>query len=137
MEWSKYQNKLVPYLRMVCLKNNSLAPVAEKVDNAVKWINLYPSISKGVSVLWGSTSFIFHLSTSFLGVSHHKREEAFNPWAFWGDTFYSCLFSLRLKNLLQKNLTSLLEVTIKKLSLPQQKEYTCLRSVWNLSSMTK
>ena len=35
MEWSQYQNKLVPYLRMVCLKNNSLAPVAEKVDNAV------------------------------------------------------------------------------------------------------
>ena len=129
MEGSQYQNKLIPYLRMVCLKNNSPAPVVEKVDNAVKW--------QAVSLLWGSTSFIFHLSTSFLAVSHHKLEEAFKPWAFWGDTFYSCLFSLRLKNLLQKNLTSLLEVTIKKLYLPQQKGYTCLRSVWNLSSMTK
>ena len=37
MEGSQYQNKLIPYLRMVYLKNNSPAPVGEKVDNAVKW----------------------------------------------------------------------------------------------------
>ena len=51
MEGSQYQNKLVPYLRKVCLKNNSLAPVVEKVDNAVKWINLYPSIQGSISSL--------------------------------------------------------------------------------------
>ena len=51
MEGSQYQNKLVPYLRMVCLKNNALAPVVEKVDNAVKWINLYPSVQGSISSL--------------------------------------------------------------------------------------
>jgi len=46
MEGSQYQNKLVPYLRMVCLKNNSLAPVVEKVDNICcqmdKSLSIYP-----------------------------------------------------------------------------------------------
>ena len=37
MEGSQYQNKLVAHLRIVFLKNNSLVPVVQKVDNAVKW----------------------------------------------------------------------------------------------------
>ena len=131
MEGSQYQNKLtgIPYLRMVCLKNNSLAQLVKR------WITL----SNGRQYLFSRVRpalFSICLPVFWLLPITNLRKHS-NLEHSEVTLFILVFFSLRLKNLLQKNLTSLLEVTIKKLSLPQQKGYTCLRSVWNLSSMTK